>query len=206
MALVLITPPAIEPVTLADLKLQCGLPPGDDSDHLKTEMVHKQLRRSIRLGRTVCENYTRRVFITQTWKALLDGWPGISTEYVRGGYPSIVLPKPPFQSIVSFNYVDVAGVTQDMTVYGFQIDPGSETQPARLTPPYAQPWPPIRRIPNNVLVTFKCGYGDAGSSVPEPIVDAILLAGQFFYDGNPLTAKLPQIVTDLLDPYRNLVS
>ena len=121
-------------------------------------------------------------------------------------FPWIVLPKPPFQSIVSFNYIDTQGVTQDMTVYGFQQDPGSETQPARLTPPFAQPWPPIRRIPNNVSVEFICGYGDTGDTVPEPIRDAILFAAQFFYDGNPLTAPLPPLVTNLLDPYRNLVS
>lgn len=206
MAIVLITPPAIEPVTLADLKLQCGLPPGDDGDHVKTDMVHRQLRRFIRLGRAMCENYTRRVFITQTWKQLLDGWPTSSQRYNWETYPSIVLAKPPFQSIVSFTYIDTTGTAQDMTAYGFQIDPGSETQSARLTPPYAQPWPPIRMVPNNVVVTYKCGYGDAASSVPEPILDAILFAAQFFYDGNPLTAPLPKIVTDLLDPYRNLVS
>lgn len=205
MPIVLITPPAVEPVTLADMKLQCGLPPGDDTDHLKSEMVHAQLRRFIRLGRTVCENYTRRVFITQTWKLLLDSWPHTGREYSGHGFHSIVLPKPPFQSIVNFNYIDTQGATQDMTLYGFQTDPGSETQPARLTPPYAQPWPPIRRIPNNVSVEFICGYGDTGDAVPEPIRDAILFAGQFFYDGNPLTAPLPPLVTDLLGPYRNLV-
>jgi uncharacterized phiE125 gp8 family phage protein len=206
MPIVLITPPAVEPVTLADLKLQCDLPPGDDTDHVKSDMVHRKLRRAIRLSRAVCENHTRRVFITQTWKLLLDSWPHRDNRYSEHWYRSIVLPKPPFQSVTTFTYTDTQGDMQDMFVYGFQTDPGSETQPARLTSPFAQPWPPIRMIPNNVQVEFVCGYGNTGAAVPQPILDAILLAGQFFYDGNPLTAPLPKIVTDLLEPYRNHVS
>lgn len=159
MPIVLITPPAIEPVTLADLKLQCGLSPVEDTDHVKEQMVAQQLRRYIRGARAMCENFTRRVFVTQTWQLLLDGWPHIDRQYHQPGQFSIVVPKPPFQSLSSFTYVDTQGVVQDMAGWGFQTDPGGETQPARLTPPYLMPWPPIRQIPNNVAVTFKCGYG-----------------------------------------------
>lgn len=159
MPIVLITPPAVEPVTLADLKSQLGLSPVQDTDHVQSAMMATRLRRLIAVARAECENITRRVFVTQTWKLLLDSWPHRDNRYSEHWYRSIVLPKPPFQSVSTFTYTDTQGIAQDMFVYGFQVDPGSETQPARLTSPWAQPWPPIRMIPNNVQVQFKCGYG-----------------------------------------------
>jgi hypothetical protein len=228
MSISLIAASAVEPVTLADLKLQCGLSPVEDADRVKELATATLLRRYIRGARQLCENYTRRVFITQTWLLQLDNWPHNKMEYNRHGYPQILLPKPPFQKIQFFTYVDVAGNLQNIVtpsmpggqdqpgstdpnnftapVYTCQIDSGSETQSARLTPPWAQPWPPIRMIPNNVAVQFVCGYGGTGAAVPELILDAILLAGQFLYDGNPLTSTLPPIVTQMLDPYVNRVS
>lgn len=159
MAIVLIQGPVVEPVTLAEAKQQCGYSPRQDADHIQSDLLAVRLRRLIRVARSECENITRRVFVTQTWKLLLDGWPSISERYNDRWYPMMALPKPPFQSVTSFNYVDTTGTLQDMAVYGYQVDPGSETQPARLAPPYAQPWPPLRFVPNNVQVSFKCGYG-----------------------------------------------
>jgi uncharacterized phiE125 gp8 family phage protein len=159
MPIVLITPPAVEPVTLADLKSQLGLSPVQDTDHVQSVLISTRLRRLIAVARAECENITRRVFVTQTWKLLLDSWPYRDNRYSEHWYRSIVLPKPPFQSVSTFTYTDTQGIAQDMFVYGFQVDPGSETQSARLTSPFAQPWPPIRMIPNNVKVQFRCGYG-----------------------------------------------
>jgi uncharacterized phiE125 gp8 family phage protein len=288
MSISLITGPAIEPVTLSDLKLQCGLPPADDTDHIKEQMVAQRLRRHIRGARALCENFTRRVFITQTWQLQLDSWPYVDGRYHGGGslYAQFVIPKPPLQSIQFVNYVDTDGNIQVLPAindygvgvngptYGYQLDSGSETQSARLVPAWARPWPPLRLVANAVMVQFKCGYGGpvtvattpnsailtgpvwnpgdvgqtisipgagaagvtlsttiasvdvngqatmavvatlavvkatayVGVQVPQPILDAILLAGQFLYDGNPLEAKLPPVITDMLSPYINRVS
>jgi uncharacterized phiE125 gp8 family phage protein len=207
MPIVLITPPAVEPVTLADLKSQLGLSPTQDTDHVQSDLLSKRLRRLIAVARAECENITRRVFITQTWKLLLDTWPHRDNRYSEHWYRSIVLPKPPFQSVTTFTYTDTQGDMQDMFVYGFQTDPGSETQPARLTSPFAQPWPPIRMIPNNVQVEFVCGYGNTGSTVPTPINQAILFLAQFYEENGAVTdLPVPRVVKNLLDPYCNYVS
>lgn len=215
----LITPPAIEPITLAEAKLQCGFGPLDDWDHAKQDQLSTQLRAFIAAARRECENYTRRAFITQTWQLQLDNFPGIHLLYNRDGFPSILLPKPPFQSIGFFRYVDVSGVLQTLVVdttygtnpaspqYGYQLDPGTETQPARLLPPWARPWPPVRMVPNNVLVQFTCGYGNTAASVPSPILIAIKFLVQHFYEvGGAADLPMPRVVRLLLDPYRNLVA
>lgn len=168
--LVLITPPPVEPVTLADVKLQLGFSPWEDSDHVKERMLADQLRSFIRSARREAETYTRRVFVTQTWLLKLDSFPGKDLNYNFAGYPAIYLPQAPLQSIEFFQYIDVSGTPQTLTLdtsygtnpgeeYGYQLDPGSETQLARLNPPFARPWPPTRMVPSNVLVQFKAGYG-----------------------------------------------
>jgi uncharacterized phiE125 gp8 family phage protein len=168
---VLIQPPAIEPITLAEAKLQLGFGPMQDSDRAASQILNDKLRAFIIAARQDCENYTRRAFITQRWLLRRDSFPGHNLRYEWNGYPQIELPKPPFQSVDFVNYVDVSGAVQALTIdtsygtnpanpeYGYQLDRGSETQAARLLPPFARPWPPTRMVPANVIVQFRCGYG-----------------------------------------------
>jgi hypothetical protein len=229
MPINLISGPTSEPVTLHDLKLQCGLSPVEDTDHVKEQMNAQQLRRYIRGARVWCENYTRRCFLTQTWALSLDHWPRIGELYAHHRRDRIiVLPKPPFQSLLSFTYTDLgknlqniiapvltAGSTQPgsdiatnftASPWGLQLSPGSETQPARLEAPWALFWPPNLPLLDSIVITFKCGYGDAGSSVPQPILDAILLLAQFYRDGFPMEKKSPPIIADMLGAYLHRTS
>lgn len=169
--IVLITPPTAEPITLAEAKLQLGFGPMQDSDRAASQILNDKLRAFIVAARQDCENYTRRAFVTQHWLLRRDSFPGHNLRYEWNGYPQIELPKPPFQSIDSFQYVDVSGTVQTLTIdttygtdpanpeYGYQLDRGSETQAARLLPPFARPWPPTRMVPSNVMVKFRCGFG-----------------------------------------------
>lgn len=198
--IVLITPPPIEPITLAEAKLQCGFGPLEDSDRTASSILADKLRGFITAARVACENYTRRVFITQTWLLRRDSFPGHAFRYRWNGYPQIDLPKPPFQSIAFFKYVDVAGMlqilTQDTTYgvdpqfpqYGYQLDPGSETQPARLIPPFARPWPPTRMVPGNVVIQLRCGYG--GPLTVSMTADSAVVTVQDGYKFNPGDAPL----------------
>jgi hypothetical protein len=171
MSIAIIQGPVAEPVTLNDVKLQLGFGPMQDSDRAASQILNDKLRGYIVAARQDCENWTNRVFITQSWKLLRDSFPGHNLRYEWNGYPEIELPKPPFQSVLSFTYIDVSGtpqtLTQDTTYgtnplnpeYGYQLERGSETQPGRLMPPFARPWPPTRMVPGNVIVCFRCGYG-----------------------------------------------
>src|SRR5579863_4062426 len=213
---VLITPPASEPITVDQVKTHCKLTTPTEDDYINTIVIPG--------ARAAIEDELRRVLITQTWLLKLDGFPGFDPKYETYGYPEIILPKPPFQSINSFTYVDVAGVTQTLVqtlpdgttvsgqFYGYQLDPGSETQPARLIPPWARPWPPARRLPMAVQVSFDCGYGPTGSPVvtpiPPPIINALLLqAAHLYFNREAITAdggkELARGVSALLAPYVN---
>ncbi|MGC1784455.1 MAG: phage head-tail connector protein [Acidobacteriaceae bacterium] len=167
--IVLITPPTAEPVTAAQLMQQMGM--GTISDPTLSASLTAQLTAYLLTARQDCENYCQRVFLTQHWLLRRDSFPGHNLRYEWNGYPQIELPKPPFQSVDAFNYIDVSGAVQALTIdttygtnpanpeYGYQLDRGSETQAARLLPPFARPWPPTRMVPANVMVQFRCGYG-----------------------------------------------
>src|ERR1035437_6364343 len=109
---VLIAPPAAEPVTLAEVKLQLGFSPFQDSDRAASQMLNDKLRSYALAARRECESYSRLVFITQHWLLRLDGFTGADWRYNWKGYPVIRLTPPPLQSVDSVNYIDTFGAIQ----------------------------------------------------------------------------------------------
>lgn len=167
MALILITPPAVEPVSLPELKEYLRMDPGDDSQDVTIQGLAMA-------ARSWAEVFTGRRFVKQTWRLLMDFFPGYidlklagqrtSSPFVSGSNAvlvgiryAIVLSFPPVRSIVSFVYQDANG---NVTV----MDPSSgyvadiESNPARLTPPFGQMWPVARVVVNAVQIDYELGY------------------------------------------------
>jgi uncharacterized phiE125 gp8 family phage protein len=215
--LILLTPPTVEPVTLAELKLQCGFSPMEDQDHVQSDMLAQRLRRNLATARSRIESMTRRVFITQTWQMNLDGFPGIDMRYNNPWERhAILLPKQPFQSIVSVQYVDITGtvvpLVQDTSYgnnllgeYAYQLDPGSSGQPARIAPAWFVPWPLTRRVQAAVQITFTAGYGETGTLLPPELYQAILCLAHSYYDPS-FYKDIETLVANLIGPYINRIS
>lgn len=178
--LILISGPTAEPVSVSDMLTQLGYE--NITDSTLSASLQAKLGGYITAARRKCEGYMRRALLTQTWLLKLDGFPGSDWTYEWEGYPAIVLPFPPTQSIDFVRYVDTSGTVQTLTLdtsygnsslqYCYQFARGGETQAARLLSGWARPWPPTRLIPANVLVQFRCGFGgpltcsvQAGSAV-----------------------------------------
>jgi uncharacterized phiE125 gp8 family phage protein len=217
--LILKTAPSVEPVTLDDMTQELGYGPLASLDAGFQAILTGRLASKILAARIECENYTRTAYISQSWKYLLDGFPGRSMLYNDHPHlPSIRLPRSPLQAVTSFQYVDTSGATQTLqedlsngndnsVLYGYQLQVGSDTQPARIVAPWARIWPPTRRIPANVQITFDCGYGPAAADVPAPILLAIRFLTQFYYEqGSAADAPIPRVVANLLEPYCNRIS
>jgi hypothetical protein len=163
-SMILITAPAAEPVALADFKGLLDIPLTDTSRDSTLLMMQLAAREAV-------ENYCRIALITQTWLARLDSFPSAPLRYDRNGYPQVLLPKPPFQSVDFFKYVDTSGAVQSLTrdpsygtnlaapFYGYQLEPGGGIMPAALSPPWARPWAPQRMVPANTALQYRCGYG-----------------------------------------------
>ena len=149
MSLFLVTPPAVEPITLDEAKDQIRVT-SDDENGLIAGLIAA--------AREDAENYTHRALMTQTWDLKLDAFPCGDVD----------LPMPPLQSVTSVTYVDTAGVTQTLStsVYAVEAPTGPKAAPGRLTLKYQQLWPQTQAIANAVTVRFVAGYGTRPESVP----------------------------------------
>lgn len=79
MYLRLVTPPAVEPVTLEEAKQHLKID-GNEDDSLINALITAARQRA--------EEYTRRAFITQTWEVAVDSVTS-----------TLCLPRPPVQTI-----------------------------------------------------------------------------------------------------------
>src|SRR5581483_698888 len=102
-------------------------------------------------ARIWCEVYTQRRFVKQTWRLLMDFFPGyidlklagqkVSSPFVSGSNAvlvgiryAILLPYPPVASLVSFTYQDANGQVTNMVTGPATIAAvtNSEAQPIAI--------------------------------------------------------------------------
>jgi len=156
MTLVLVTPPAVEPLTAAEVRSRLGLP---DS---VSDAVLAALITSARQEVDGVDGCLGRALISQTWDLLLDGF-----------LCEIMLPLPPLQSVTEIGITNAEGEETIISPSAYRVL--FET-PARIIPARsAGGWPAGASGRQSVRVRFVAGYGAAGTDVPEPIRQAIVL-------------------------------
>ena len=203
MPMQLITPPAGEPVSLAEAKLHLRVD-FDDDDSLIQVLISA--------ARQAAETLTNRQLVTARWRMVLDSFPGPSLMGVPAGQTftlpghAVLLPKSPVQSVVEIRYLDMAGAWQVMSAASYTVD--SACEPARITPVFGQIWPIALPQIGAVSVIFDVGYGDA-SAVPEGIKTWIKLRLGSLYVHREEVASMTRgridplpFIDGLLDPYK----
>ena len=158
-----ITPPAVEPVSLDDIKTQLQI-------DLSDEIYDDQIIPLIPAARDWCEKYQNRAYITQTLELALDCWP----------YCEIKLLRPPLQTVDMIEYGEGASVW-DSTNY--IVD--NYAFIGRVVRQRGASWP-TGTLPtvNGIRVKYVAGYGDDTESVPSTIKQAItLLCVHWFNNG-----------------------
>lgn len=218
MGLSLVTPPALEPVTLADAKLHLR-----ESDTGQDTLITAL----ITAARKAIEEKCRRSLITQTWMATLDQFPSptsgsalwapfeIGIPRIPPGDPSagdlrrkwsgIRLPRGPVIAITSVKYYDAAAAYQTLSPSLYEVDVTAPV--AIVAPAISTPWPVTQVRLNAVEVRYTAGFGPAASDVPGDIVAALKLIVGHLYEnreaigvGN-MVNELPLAVEYLLAPY-----
>ncbi len=183
MPLTLTTPPALEPVALADAKAHLKIDTSDE-DALVTAMITA--------ARARAEWHTGRALITQGWTLHLDAWPVFGT---------IEIPLPPLQSVVSVTTYARDDSATVMSPLLYTVDAASA--PARLALKTGVPPPAGLRRVNGLAIAFTAGYGDAASDVPALLKQAILELVAFLYENRgEAPAELPPAALALLAPFR----
>ena len=161
MSLEIITPPATTPISRAELKTHLRVDTTAEDDYIDTVIL---------AATDYFEQRSWRQLITATYGMYLDDFP---TDYIE-------FPKAPLQSITSVQYVDTSGVTQTWSSALYEVDIKSEV--GRLRPIDGEGFPGVDNVYNAVTITFKAGYGDAGTDVPDMIRSTIKLIGAYFYE------------------------
>jgi uncharacterized phiE125 gp8 family phage protein len=184
MSLQLVTPPAVEPVALADAKAHLKVDTADD-DTLIASLVTA--------ARARAEWLTGRAFITQSWMLWRDAWPPAPFE----------IPLPPLQTLTSITTYDLGDTATVLDSALYRVD--ASANPARVAWTETVVPPTNLRNLNALAVAFTAGYGDAATDVPEPIRQAILeMVAQLYANRGDAAGEIPRAAQALLAPYRVL--
>lgn len=188
MPVTLLTPPAAEPVTLAEAKALLRVETADEDALIST---------LIATARVSVEAATGRALMTQTLDYTLDGWP-------HGR--ALALPRPPLQAVESVTLRDAAGVETAWPAQNYAVETPGDRPWLVLAPGVV--WPALERAAGAVRIRLRCGYGDQAEDVPPPLRHAVLLlAAHWFENRVPVVvgapaARFPVGVESLLSAYR----
>ena len=187
MALTLITAPSIEPITLAEARMQCRIADDDTAEDALLAVC-------IQAAREAAEHELGRALITQIWELTLAAFPA----------GEIKLGKAQALAITSVKYLDTANVLQTMDPGAYALD--ATTSPGWLLPATGTSWPSTADVVNAVRVRFTAGYGPAAANVPAAVRQWMLVTVAAFYaqrealDATGRVAVLPgRFVDRLLD-------
>ena len=188
------TPPAVEPVTVAEAKAHLRVDTSTDDAYIGT---------LITAAREWCEEYLDRTLVHTQWAMRLDRFPTDST------YP-IELPRPPVvasgtATAVTLTYTSETGSTATFSTASYRVQ-RLET-PGRITTVYGGTWPAGLEDNDAVIVRWWGGYGTTGASVPAAVRHAMLMLVGLFYErraaaDNISANEIPFGVKSLLDSQR----
>ncbi len=142
-----------EPLSLAEAKLHLRV------DVTTDDLLIESLITSVRM---YAETITRRAFVAQAWKYIIDSFPGPTMVGIPWGKTfilpanAIILEKSQVQAVTAINYLDMSGVEQTFPAANYIVDYTSE--PCRITPVFGMIWPiPMPQI-GSAEVDFVAGY------------------------------------------------
>jgi uncharacterized phiE125 gp8 family phage protein len=188
MALELVTPPTVEPISLAEAKAHLRVEV-DDDDTL--------IGRLIAVARQDAERHQRRALLPQSFDLTLGDWPRCDR--------TIKVPRPPLIEVESIKYRDGDGVLQtlDETSYAV-ITIGT---PGLIWFPMATSFPVLQcGRPDAITIRFEAGYADA-SAVPDITKQGMMMLIGHLYENREavvtgtIATDLPMSVQFLLDAF-----
>ncbi|KAB7741605.1 hypothetical protein F2P47_04160 [Parvibaculum sedimenti] len=186
MTLILTAGPAEEPVTLAEARAFLRL---DDTseDTLVTALITA--------ARATLEAETRRAFVTQHWRLLVDRFPE----------DAIVLPLAPVSAVSAISLIARTAPDEALDAALYELDLAGE--PPRVWRADGAVWPKAKRRIAGIAIDFTAGYGGA-ASVPQPLKQAVLMLVAHWYETrlpvayDGAASDIPLTVAALIAPYR----
>jgi uncharacterized phiE125 gp8 family phage protein len=179
---ILVDGPAVEPVTLAEMKTYLRVD-DDAEDELIAGLV--------KAARLTVEAASRRILIGQRWRVMLDRWPQ------AGAVP---LPLCPLISIESITIIDASGTATEISPDAIAVDALSDPPRIEVS---SSPQPGQAR--NGIVIELIAGYGSAPEAVPATLRLAVkILVARWFENRGDVTGEqaLPPEAAALIAPFR----
>jgi uncharacterized phiE125 gp8 family phage protein len=184
MSSILTSPPAVEPISLAEAKAHLRVSETAEDGLIGTLIV--SARRHV-------EAATGLGLISQGWSVFLDRFPD---------GPELALPLWPLIAVGDvkvFGEDDVASIVDPSHYFTDKV-----ARPARLVLRFSRIWPRPGRVANGIEVQVTVGFGAAAADVPAPLREAILkLLAHWFERRGDETGDVPLGLEALLQPYRS---
>jgi uncharacterized phiE125 gp8 family phage protein len=187
MSSILLTGPAVEPLSLDDARSFLRVEHDDDDPLISALIVSARMH---------VEGQGKTALISQDWRIVLDCWPHHGRIAVRPG---------PLKALKAARVYDCHGEPQTIDTQAFVPDRGASTLAFM---PWTMPVP--GRIAAGIELDVTVGFGDAAADVPEPLRQAIRLLVAHWYENRGLVAAadkstvLPSTVAALISSYRVL--
>lgn len=176
----LITAPAIEPVSVAEVKTW-GQIDGVDLDHKITALIPA--------ARSYIERWLDRVLVAQTWDVFYDDL-----------CDDLEMPVGPLISVTYVKYLDSNGVLQTLDPTTYVVN--SVELPGEVCTAFGKVWPPTYPQDNAVTVRAVLGYGTTADDVPHEIRLAIKMLVVHWIDNS--TGDMPEHIAALLWPSKSI--
>lgn len=180
----LLAGPALEPVTLAEAKAFLRVDDGAEDGLIATLITAARLH---------LEGTTGRALIAQSWRVVLDCWPG--ERIVR-------LPVAPLIGLAVVTAYDAGGNAHPIGLGQFQ----TEAAPARLLLPQEVAGMPVTRERQGIEIDYAAGFGAAADDVPADLRQALLtlVAHWFEHRDSASETATPSGFDRLVAPYRSV--
>ncbi|MFC0245234.1 phage head-tail connector protein [Falsochrobactrum ovis] len=186
MAMFLVTPPALEPVTIADARAFLKI---------STDSEDEILGRLLKTARELVEAETGLAFIDQTWRLRVDRWP-------RSG--RVALFKYPVKSIVS-----VVAYMPDGTAVNFQPEDFLLQHGRRPQRVYMPQYQDARSV-IGLEIDFEAGFGESGAEMPDTLKHAVLSLTAHLFETRAVapipgaSTTFPPLIDRMVDSWRRV--
>lgn len=154
MGIELLTPPALEPVTLAEAKLHLRVDHTDEDALIQSLIVTSRLQIEAALGIALLE---------QSWRIVRDAWPLSDV---------VDLPLHPVRVVTAVSILDAAGAAQVLDPIGYVLE--AAARPPRLVTRSGY-WPAPGARAGGIQIDVEAGYGPTANDVPAPLRQAVLM-------------------------------
>ena len=183
---IFISGPAVEPISLGEMKAYLRL---DDDDATQDDLIAGL----VRAARLMVEAASRRILIEQSWRVVMDCWPA-------GG--TILLPLSPLIAVDGITVTDALGNASDVPAGAFEADALSD--PPRIAIAGA---PEPGKPRNGISIALRAGYGAAPEAVPATLKLAIrILVAHWFENRGDVAGEqfLPPEALALVAPFQRM--